>query len=124
MAEIFPVESFDHVQRFGRWFTQLVQPHLTIEADRVYDQGVTVPLSKGIAKPGWSQFFQRPPLSPIQEDLPPEVECLMDKNEEVWRLNDFPRRRCHEDLRGPLRETIRIRLFPPMQTGSALIIEG
>src|SRR2546427_3880168 len=51
VAEIFPAEPLDDVQRFGYWLALLIQPEFSIKTLRVHNERVAIPLARRISQP-------------------------------------------------------------------------
>src|SRR5690349_22092135 len=43
VAEIFPMESFDHVQGVGRWLAELIEPYFPVETNSIDDECIAFP---------------------------------------------------------------------------------
>src|SRR5207249_8315593 len=67
----------------------LIQPCLSIETARVDDQGVAIPLARGITQEGWRKVV--PQLAPIEEDLTPRVVGFIKDRNDVRFLDHLPR---------------------------------
>src|SRR5881296_2668885 len=89
VAKIPAPKPLDHMQGLGGRLPGLVEPGLTIKTPGVDHQSIAFPLTCRIAHPGWSEVLSQ--LAAIQEDLPPEIESLVDDHDKSWSLDDLPR---------------------------------
>src|SRR5215471_15437304 len=83
MAEILPMESFDHVQSVGRRLSELIEPDFPVETDGIDDECIAFPFTQRIAKPRLRKIIQGQAFAPVQEHLSPEVERLVDEHDEI-----------------------------------------
>src|SRR5262249_7487742 len=70
VAEIFPAESLDDVERFGCRLALLIQPELSIETLRVHNERVALPLASRISQPAGGRIFRDFPS--IEKNLTPK----------------------------------------------------
>src|SRR5206468_3642844 len=99
---------------------RLIHPHLSIEASRVHDECVPVPFSCGIPLPRWWRVFGK--LTPIEVDLAPLIEGLVDNHDVIGHLNNLPwPGRCN-DSRHTLRQAVCGRLLSRKRARFALIV--
>src|SRR5678816_2284697 len=75
-SEVGSGEALDHMEAIGAGPAELIEPRFPIEAARVDDERVPLPLAGRVAHPG--RIGIRVNGTPVDEDLPPEGECLVD----------------------------------------------
>src|SRR5262245_41948711 len=111
------------MQRLSRRFAQLIQPDLPVESPRINDERVTFPLPCRIPMPGGSYVSARNEFTAIHENLPPEIESLMNKKDPLRRLDHSPGRRSEKDFGYTLRQAIGVGFLSPMQSCCAFIVD-
>ena len=124
VPEVLAPEARRHVQRLRGGLSQLIQPDPSIETSGVDDQRVAFPFTGRVSMPRWLDVGMRREFAAIEESLPPEIEGLVDEEDDAWRLDDPPRRRSQEDLGHTLGQAVRIRFVPPVQPFCSFIVEG
>src|SRR5215469_663332 len=70
--------ALDYVELLCVWVTDAIEPELIIESDRVHNEGVSLPLSSGIAKPRWIEVLGV--AAGVHEDLPVGVHVPLDQD--------------------------------------------
>src|SRR4029453_16186083 len=93
VSEILAPEAHVHVQGFGRWLSQLIQPYLAVKAAAVADPRVVFPFTPQIAHPRWRDIIAGHEFTPVHEYLPPQIEGFVDEHGISRCLNDPPWRR-------------------------------
>src|SRR5438094_3724675 len=94
---------------------------LAVKTLGIDDQSIAFPLTCRITHPSWSEVLSQ--LAAIQEDLPPEIESLVDDHDKSWSLDDLPRGWHPIDTWDSLRKAIRIRILSLVQSSGTFVGE-
>src|SRR6266704_2746401 len=121
VAKILAPKTLNDMQGIRGWLPGLIQPGLAVKTLGIDDQSMSFPLTCRITHPSWSEVLSQ--LAAIQEDLPPEIESLVNNHDESGGLDDLPRWGNPIDARNALRKAIRIRVLSLVQSSGAFIRE-
>src|SRR6266516_58337 len=117
VTKILAPKTLDDMQGIRGWLPGLIQPGLAVKTPGIDHQSIAFPLTCRITHPTWSEVLSQ--LAAIQEDLPPEIESLVDNHHESWSLDDLPRWGDPVDPRDTLRKASRIRVLSLVQSSGA-----
>src|SRR5438094_5670216 len=121
VAKILAPKTLNDMQGIRGWLPGLIQPGLAVKTLGIDDQSIAFPLTCRITHPSWSEVLSQ--LAAIQEDLPPEIESLVDDHDKSWSLDDLPRGWHPIDTWDSLRKAIRIRILSLVQSSGTFVGE-
>ncbi len=87
VSEILPAESRRHVKRFRRGLAQLIEPYPAVEASAVDDERVALPFRSRVTVPRRCDVWVRHELAAVHERLPPEIERLVNEEDDLRGLH-------------------------------------
>ena len=89
-TDITAVKAFDHVQGIAVRVTEAVEPASVIEADRIDDEGVAVPLAGRITHPPRLWILNR--VTIVEKNLAKDRVLLVENPDQSRCLDNFVRK--------------------------------